>query len=361
MINEDNLGIGDFYDEPIEVQTEENDDIIPYESFDGTDAILDNEDLPSDEIEEKKNPGFTFGDETEEELALLEEQQKKTNEDTNDKKPANVKFDQEDHDKDIFKEEDAVEKLKALGYDVKKDAAASPEDYKRVEIQKLDTVISNLEKFTQKEDMDLCIQRATEDLKAKYTKEGMLQDIGGAEFNLELEAELEEYKYNPRMVSLEAKTIRNDINNFINEKKGEKSQLEADINKVEEEQIRKNRTELKNSLTPFVNSTFLGVKISEDVVKNSYAKITSGEFAKTINNDKSIQAEFAMYLEIKDQLKSSGNRTFGEGVAAAVHQIEGQGKPKTSTSLDKVVTRPNAGNSIANRIAQWASRSEVKE
>ena len=355
----ENEGMEDFYDQPIEVQNENNDELIQYENFSGNQS----DDLDNEEPNLEGDPApvhVNFYDDDEDEPTPVQTTQEPVVED---KPKSAVNFDDgeddDDEDPQIFKEEDAVAKLKALGYDVQKDSKPSPEDHKKIEVQNINKVISNLQAFVQKDDMELCIQRVTEDLKADFAKQNRVGEIGGEEYELELKNAIEEYKFNPRMVSLEAKTIRNDVNNFINTKNQEKNELQADLDKAEQAEIKKNRTELKGSLVPFVNTNFLGIKISEDVVKRSYQKITSGELAKAINNDKKIQAEVAMYLEVRQQLKQSGNKTFGEGVAAAVHQIEGQGKPQTSSSLNKAVTRPNAGNAILDRIAKWAQRSEV--
>ena len=341
-------GMENTFDQPIQVQSEASDELIQYEDFFSSSNYNDEHEQAqsSENIDDNAAPVINF-DDTDDEPNGNENHQNDNHNQINfedDAAPA-----EED---DIFKEEEAIEKLKALGYDVKKDEPQNAFEAKQVQIQSIDQIISGLESYLGYDDIELCKQKAIEDLKAEYKKTGREGLINTEEFKLELESTIQEYEYNPRLTKLEANTIRNDINNYINQKKSEKQGIVAEVEREQAEKIKQNRLSLQNKMTSFANKNLFGNKVNEDIVKNSYKKIVSGDFAKKINEDQELQAEFAIYLELKDRglISSSGKATYGEGVADAVNALNGNNVKTSVTPLDKTVSRPGAGNSIIDRI-----------
>ena len=351
-------GMENTFDQPIQVQSEASDELIQYEDFFSSSNYNDEHEQAqaSENIDNNAAPVINFDD---------TDDKPKGDENHQNNNPNQINFEDDTasaEEDDIFKEEEAIEKLKALGYDVKKDEPQNAFEAKQVQIQSIDQIISGLESYLGYDDMELCKQKAIEDLKADYKKTGREGLINTEEFKLELESTIQEYEYNPRLTKLEANTIRNDINNYINQKKSEKQGIVAEVEKEQADRIKQNRLSLQNKMTSFANKNLFGNKVDEDIVKNSYKKIVSGDFAKKINEDQELQAEFAIYLELKDRglISSSGKATYKEGVADAVNAINGKNVKTSATPLDKTVSRPGAGNSIIDRISKWGARTEVK-
>lgn len=265
-------------------------------------------------------------------------------------------------DQDTFKAEEAIEKLKALGYNVGKDGEqVDPSQLKINEINTINATVSNLQKFIQQDDMALCRQKVTQDLLAKFKAENRNVDPNSEEFKLELAAEMQEYEYSPKMAALEAKAIRNDLKDYIAQEEGKRDKIQKEIEDETAEKTKTHRVELQTAFKTYVGKTLFGQKIEPDTVKKAYNKITTGDFAKMVNSSKDIQAKFALFVELQEQIEASGGGTFGEGAAAAVNAINGKPGPVSKTSLDKTLQRSSAGNTLADRYASWSERTAVPQ
>lgn len=340
----------------VDIQSEASNENISYENFSGNEQP-GGLNIGSEKAPEEEKQDISFEDE------FISE--KKENQDAT-KDNSSIDFGDEkaneEIEENVFKEEEALEKLKALGYEVSKKNEESADQLIERQINDINSIVGNLEAYLSKNDEELCNQKALEDLKAKYTNEGNSDRINSEEFKLELESALDEYKYNPRMQKLEATMIRSDIKKFIDEKNSEKKIHETSLQEKQAETIKTNRLNLQESFKGFVGKKLLGQEITPELIKESYKQITSGKLTQTINNDQTIQAEIAMYLQLREKIPTQGNATYEQGVADTVNSINNRGSAKpVNTSLDKTVARPGAGNSIIDRISSWGSINRVEK
>lgn len=348
---ENNGGMDQYLDQPIQLESDIADELIEFDT-------AFHSGVSPEPVQEELNPNsddIDFGENGE---------AKPTAENPN---PDDIDFDDEkakptEEEEDTFKAEEAIEKLKSLGFNVNKAGEEeSPEQQKLNQIQEIDGVISNIKNFIQQDDLTLCRQKVVQDLTDKYNKEGRGSMLNSEEFKLEIEEGMDEYKFNQRLASLEARTIRSELEQYVSQKTNEKETLTKEIDEKKGQEIKNHRVELQNSFKGYNNKNLFGQKITPDTIKSAYNKITSGDFAKQVNSDKNIQAEFALFLELRDTINQSGGATYGEGVAAAVNAITGKNQHTTNTSLDKVVQNTPSGNALKDRYESWGNRTAVPE
>lgn len=354
-VNENQIGNEeDLFNVPLEVQSDEEDSTIDFDNdFFNQEASYDSGN--NDDDNSGDSGEINFDDENDSQSAAAGDGGAGASEDNDldfDDEKANAEED------DVFKAEDAIEKLKNLGYKIDKSDEVDEKSQKLETVSNLDKQISNIESFIKQDDMVLCRQRVIQDLTDEYVKNGRREELNGEDFKADVEAQMDEYNYNPRLASLEAKAIRTDMERFISEKKNEKSGIEKEIADEELATTKNHRIELQKSFKGYNNKTLFGQKLDAETIKTAYKKMVSGEVAKTINNDKNIQAEVALYLEFRETLLASKGSTYGEGVAATVKALNGD-ESATRTSLNKAVQRPGAGNSLVDRIASWGARTAV--
>ena len=347
-----------FLDQPIQIEGDIADDLIQYDA-DFLNGIGPQE---NDESLDDVNDEINF-DEENPESGKNESDKNQENKKAN---PDDLNFDDDktgtQEAEDVFKEEEAVERLKALGYNINKNGeAADPYEQKQDQINEIDSVILNIQNFIKQDDLTLCKQKITQDLAEEYKKQGREKDINSEEFNLAVSGQMDEYNYSPRMASLEANQIRSELKQYISEKEGEKKTIQSEIDNKKSEEIKSHRLSLQDSFKGYKDKSLFGQKLSNETIQNAYKKIVSGDFAKQVNSDKNIQAEFALFLEMRDSINHSGGATYGEGVAAAVNAINGKNQQASQSSLNRTVQRPSAGNSLRDRYESWGARTEVKQ
>lgn len=347
-IEENNLGLRSF--------TENNE--IPLME-DGTDSLIAYDNFLSDEYEAPENPAPIAADQN----------QNQENEINFDSNPAEVKPAEEkpedqnqidfgDNNSDPaneFKVDDAIKQLQSMGYNISQEQ--DPLRVKEHEITQLDSIIANMTNALEESDEVLCRESVYEELAKQYKREGRQNEIGGESFKLEVEAGMEEFKYSDRLMKLQANATRNLIKSFINEKTQEKEKIKSEVTQAREKEINENRTALKSTFTKYNNQKLFGQSVDQGTLIKAYQSITSGNFTKEIETNKDLQAEFAIYLQLRSNLQQSGGGTYGEGVAAAVNALNGKTQP-TPSSLMNTVSRPGAGG-IADRIARWGNIGKV--
>ena len=136
-------GMENTFDQPIQVQSEASDELIQYEDFfSSSNSNDDYEQAESTEnTDDNSAPVINFDDTDDE---------SKGDENHQNNNPNQINFEDDAapaEEDDIFKEEEAIEKLKALGYDVKKDEPQNAFEVKQVQIQSIDQIISGLESY----------------------------------------------------------------------------------------------------------------------------------------------------------------------------------------------------------------------
>lgn len=363
MANENGITEDNFLDEPIDIDIFENDDNIEY----------DNDFFNSDpDFQESQNPNQGNEEGGEESLIDFEDDlvPNKPKDPVVETPPAStdnpdfINFDDPSavsEDEDVFKEEEAVEKLKNLGYKVEKSEEESPSNLRTREIQKIDKEIDSFKQYMKASDEALCREKAILDVRERYIQQGRQSAINSEEFNMEVEDELEDYKFNEKLLKLTADLVRKDLKEVISLKEKDRNGLKQEEEKEKAENIKKNRLSLQKTFSQYNKKNVFGVEVTPEVIKQAYHNVTSGDFTKKVNNDQNIQAEFALFLELRDKIDLSGGGNYREGIAKAVNLLTGDGQPRSRTSLDNTVQR-NAGNkTLVDRYSKWSQRTNVEK
>lgn len=258
---------------------------------------------------------------------------------------------------DEFKEEEALEKLKALGYDVSKKGEVDPLQTKQFEITELERVNNSLKEFVQQDDLSLCREHVIEETITKWRKEGREPDLKSEEFKTEVEYEMVQFEDNPRLAGLQAGQVKQILNQAIAKNETKKTEISNEVKATRDKELRQNRESLQGVFNGYNGKTMFGVQITPEHLKSAYKSITSGELSKQVNGDQSLQAEFALFLGMREQLGNSGSGTYNEGVAAAIKALEGSG-PKVESSLAQTVSRNGAGT-VLDRATAWKDAQKV--
>lgn len=345
---------------PITVMEENDDELIKYDNFLNDD--FQNTNSAASQQTAPANPApINFDGEEPASTEPAPGTTAPANEENPNGEPAKtINFDGTINPADEFKAEEVIQKLEALGFKVEKSDGNDPMLKKEHEISQINQVISNLENALNASDIDLCREKAIEDIITKFRREGRENEINGEEFKLEVEYLMNEFSDNPRLISLQAAQVRNDIKSFINDKTEAKNKIQTEIKTVRDKELSENREALKTELTKFNGQVLFGQRLEEQNLINAYKNLTSGTFTEQINKDRALQAEFALYLELRPKLAQSGGGTYGEGVAAAVNALQ-NGSQQTTTSLGTTVSRPGAGSVDTDRLSRWKDIGKVKE
>lgn len=260
-----------------------------------------------------------------------------------------------------FKAEVAIQQLEALGFKVEKDGESDPLKIKEHEIRQIDTVIGNMQNALKADDLSLCREKVIDDVIKKYTSQGKQHLINSEEFKLEVEAGMEEFQYNDRLISLQASQVRTEIQNFINDRTALKNKISAEVKEARDKEITENRKALQAEFNKYQGQVLFGQRLEVEDLKGAYNTLVSGDFAAKIEKDKALQAEFALFLQLKPKLAQGGGGTYGEGVAATVNALNGGAQTATESSLAKTVSRPGAGGVLTDRLSRWKQIGEVKK
>ena len=257
-----------------------------------------------------------------------------------------------------FKAEEAIKKLEALGFKVDQNAAPDPLQAKEFEIKELDRINNDLKSYLKLDDMRLCREHVIDEVIKKWQSAGKDPDINSDEFKTEVEYEMVQFEDNPRLASLQANQVKQILNNAIQKNEDKKTEISTEVKNTRDKAIQENRQALQGTFNGYNGKTLFGVKITPDHLKTAYKSITSGDFTKQIESDKSLQAEFALFLGLRDQISNNGGGTYNEGVAAAVKALEGNG-PKVESSLAHTASRSGAG-SVVDRASAWRAAEKVE-
>lgn len=328
-------------------------DLISYDGFMSSDYSTEVE-----EIAEQENVGsekINYDDELENTIKTS------INENTEEKGSDDEKINYDDdvapEKTDEFKEEEALEKLKALGYEVSKKGESNPLQAKQFEIDQLENVNKTLKEFIQQDDLSLCREHVIEETITKWRKEGREPDLKSDEFKTEVDYEMLQFEDNPRLAGLQASQVKQILNQAIAKNENQKEKISNEVKETQNKELRKNRESLQGVFNGYNGKTMFGTQITPEHLKSAYKSITSGELSKQVNADQSLQAEFALFLGMREKIGNSGSGTYNEGVAAAIKALEGNG-PKVESSLAKTVSRNGAGI-VLDRATAWRDAHKV--
>ena len=254
-------------------------------------------------------------------------------------------------------EEDLIKKLQEKGYKIEKEGATSENKEEALEMERIDGLLNQANQFISQPDNVVVKEKLRSDLAKQYSQRGKQHLVGSEEFEIELEGEYSEYENNPAMTKLFADNVRRDVKEVISQNEQQKNQIVAKREQAEQQKVAENRINLQNGIKAIASSNegFLGVKITPEVSKKIYNSVISGEFAKTVNSDPNLVAEFATYIEHREEIrKKLGGPSYGEGVKAAVDALLGNNKDARTTPLTQAMTSSSNGQGGAvNRKSSW--------
>ena len=283
------------FDQPFEIQ-EEGDDLIPVNHYKNNDTEENNNQLPpipsienteENTLDFNKKPEVAEGQKTEEQL---------------------------------------IKELQEKGYDIKSPGASENIDTRSDEIKQLQFHISQGETLISQNDDSLIKEKFTDDLKRKYTTNKMEHLIGTEEFNLELEADIEELNENRFNKKIVADNIRRDVSSYMNERKQKLENITGSIKAENQASANANREKLQSQFTNYHKEGFMGIDIPAHIAEETYRDVVSGEFNKKIKNDHDLVAQFALFTKLQETFAEKlGQPTYGEGVKAAFDQINKSG------------------------------------
>lgn len=331
-----------------------SDELLPYEGFMSTDyASTIEEKTEQTNSEEQTQDKINF----EEDLT----DPTKTQGTIADGNSTEIDFEDKDAPvkTDEFKAEEAIKNLEALGFKVEKDGTVDPLQAKEFEIKQLDRVNNDLKEFLQSDDLSLCEQHVVDEIINEWKKTGRTPDLKSEEFKLEVKFQMAQFEDNPRLASLQANQVKQILNGAIQRNEAKKTEISTEVKNTRDKEIQENRQALQSAFTNYNGKTLFGQKIDAELLKTAYRNITSGEFTKQIESDRSLQAEFSLYLQLRKNIDNNGNGTYNEGVAAAVKALEGNG-PKVESSLAQTVSRNGAG-AVMDRLSAWRAAEKVED
>lgn len=260
---------------------------------------------------------------------------------------------------DEFKAEDAIAKLEALGFKVDKSGEPDPIQTKEFEIKEIDRVNTDLKAFVQMDDLRLCREHVVEEIITQWKKQGKTIDLNSEDFKTEVEYEMVQFEDNPRLAKLQANDVKQILNGAIERNEAKKNEIFNEVKSTRDKEIQENRQALQGVFDSYNGKVLFGQKIEPEHLKKAYRSLTSGDFTKQTESDRTLQAEFALYQLFRKDVANTGGRTYNEGVAAAVKALEGNG-PKVESSLAQTVSRNGAG-SVVDRVSAWRNAEKVDE
>lgn len=338
---------GSIFDTPIQIQNDEDGESIKIsENFDTTNFDNDYQEEDDEQPDNQENEEEDFEQEEGVEGDPLDDV------DFGDEL-TKIHAQRESEEEDKFNENDAIEKLKALGYNV--DKASTPENEDKLEINRLNDLISRGNDFLNLSDLEVVKRKVKSDLSQKYIDSGRQHLIGTEDFENEFEEEMLDYEDNPKLLQMFASNVRRDVRDNIKEYEEDKGKITNKITQREQQQLAQNRLKLQDSIKTMLGNKngFLGIQLSVEDSKEIYNSITSGKFTKQVNSDPNLVAEFAAFIRFRDQIKERiGGPSFGEGVKAAVDAMTGN-KGATKSSLGTMMASPSSKNDGRSRKS-WA-------
>lgn len=255
-----------------------------------------------------------------------------------------------------LKDDELVEKLKAMGYDVSKKDTPNEDQVFTDTMKMYDDSIAQSTSFINLPDDKIVEEKVKYDLMGKYRSTGREHLINTEEFNIEAEAEMDTYESNDALKKIYADNIRRDVKDGVLSKTtSAKQKLVDEQTKKIDQDITKRKTELRNSFNDIYSQGLLGMKFEKEDIQKAFDYISTGEFSKEIKNDPNSLAELALYRLHRDKIVSKiGGPTYGEGVRDAVKELQGDKNKNTSHISNAMQT--NAGKGQEGVIKRdWSS------
>lgn len=262
--------------------------------------------------------------------------------------------------KDDFDVDEALNKLKEKGYEVAKKSDVPEDQAEKVEYERLQSEYSNATAFLQKSNDEIIQNKVRDEIAREYAATGKSHLIGTEEFTIDVSEKVERINENDLTKKLYVDNVKNQIQAYANGVKDKISQADVKVEQKRKQSIAQERVKLQGEIQTIVTDKFFGIEISNDEAVEIYNEITSGEFAREVNSNPKLVAEFALFKKHRETIgQSLVGATYGEGVKAAVDQINRGQVPATKSPLQQAMSSSsNAQNTVANRRSLWQTPVE---
>ena len=280
---------------------------------------------------------------------------------SNAEKFKNAFDDLEIDDKGKAKPEDAEEdtdaliaKLEAKGIKVQKPEESNEEVEFNTKLQQAETAIKMANDFINLPDKEIVFEKIKNDLANKYHQVGRGNEIGQDQFQLELEAEMDQYDGNTAMLKIYADNIRNTVkSNSLSKAVSEKEALVSERRTKIEGQIKQNDIKLKTAFNEFHTKSFFGIEVSKETAQEAFDYIKTGQLSKEIKQSPQLLAKVALFFKHEKEISEKlGSPTYGEGVADVVKQFTSDAKD--TSRISAAMQSAGAGQG-KGKVRDWSS------
>lgn len=242
-------------------------------------------------------------------------------------------------------QEQIIADLKSKGFDVTAPGGNQAQEDPRIsESNQLKSELGQAQALLGQTDDVIIKEKFTDNLKRKYTNERRQHLIGSEEFNLEIEADIEELNQNKFNKNIVADNIRRDVQGYASQKEAKLQGINTAIQSENETKANENRTALQAQFTDFHKNGFMNVDIPANIAEEVYNDVISGKFNQEIKNDHNLVAQFALFTKLQKTFTDKlGQPTYGEGVKAAFDQFNKNGQQGARNPLAQM-SSSQAGN-----------------
>lgn len=255
---------------------------------------------------------------------------------------------------------DLIAKLQASGYKVEKSEVVD-EDKKTTDLISFhESNIKQAEDFIRKDDRTIVFEKVKNDKADKYTATGRGHLINSEEFEIECEAEMDADYDNASFLKMQADNIRALVKqNVIDRNAQEKEKIVVELENKTKVQIQEKQKKLDASFDTIYKEGFMGMKFDKETIIDARNKVINGKFTQDIKNNPEILAELALvYYQKEALIKKAGGATYGEGVAAAYHALNGGDKSKGPTSSMSAARQIDAtGQEGVFNLKKWLNEA----
>ena len=247
-----------------------------------------------------------------------------------------------------------IAKLEAKGIKVQKPEESNEEVEFNTKLQQAETAIKMANDFINLPDKEIVFEKIKNDLANKYHQVGRGNEIGQEQFQLELEAEMDQYDGNTAMLKIYADNIRNTVkSNSLSKAVSEKEALVSERRTKIEGQIKQNDIKLKTAFNEFHTKSFFGIEVSKETAQEAFDYIKTGQLSKEIKQSPQLLAKVALFFKHEKEISEKlGSPTYGEGVADVVKQFTSDAKD--TSRISAAMQSAGAGQGTG-KVRDWSS------
>lgn len=234
------------------------------------------------------------------------------NADTNDDLDFNIETFNKKFGKN-FKTEEEVKKF----FEEKSNNESAPEKNLDENLFEINNIVSILQETINLSDENLM----REQLKNEFKKAG--KDITDEDVQIEIEDELSAYEEKD-VLDTKAEMIRMKLQQVLTIKLQEQNNLLNKKKQIELEKENSEKQQIQSALLEYLNNdSFYGVKLSKEVISETYKEIRSNKFLESIKNNPKELAELALFKRFKEQIfKKASGKTYADGMQAVLDEFK---------------------------------------